>query len=502
MTPACEPFADDLSAFIDGELATDRAAQVEQHVAACDDCRSTVESLRRVSSGLAALPRERASGDLLAAVRRDVRGGKGEDSGRAPGSSFAGVSQPMILRGFAAAALIVIGVFVSSSLFRSTSSPDGPPTLVHAPASKPERERLEGKAAAQHEWDDRKQEIDASAGRALRSPGYLADAGSATSDADDEAPIDAMRRGATIRLAPSGDSVLTITVAPRDEAEYHAVLAVLAAARVERNANGSADILSRDKDAIIARRTAGLEHVKSGRFEMLMVSAETADRLIVSFEQAAPRQVSVEKSVADARGLEGQFYFDQTTTPAARAIVRSKETTTDELTVAGAPARRSRAAPPAQPEARAQRDRSGLAPSEAASRRGLGAGRRNAAGIGGDGRASKSESAKDDAARKLKDRSVANAPAREQARENIPGSRVGMLPRTAQRGFSKRSKQPESAGTAASQPQPPPSSAPTVSRTPATSQATLGEVRLRIRIMPPPGVVPPAEEDTTDSGGK
>ena len=48
---------EELSAFVDGELAAARAAFVESHVAACPACRGALEELRAVKSMLAALPR-------------------------------------------------------------------------------------------------------------------------------------------------------------------------------------------------------------------------------------------------------------------------------------------------------------------------------------------------------------------------------------------------------------------------------------------------------------
>lgn len=506
MTPSCEQFADDLSAYIDGELETDRAAQVEQHVAACDACRSTVESLRRVSSGLAELSHERAPGHLLAAVRREVHGGKGEIGRRAPGSSFASVYQPMVLRVIAAAALIVIGVFVSRSVIRSTSPQDPTPTVVHGPAFEYDSKEMPDRAAAPREQHDRKQEMDASTPRMLQSPGYLADVSGEIHGEADELPIDVMQSGAELRAAPTGGSVMTITVAPRDDAEYRAALAVLAAARVQRLGDDAVNDYSRDKDANLGRRTAGLEHVKSGRFEMLMVSAEEAERLIVSFEQVAPRQVSVEKGVADA-GVFGAFYLaEQTATPAARAIARSKESTTDELAVAGAPVQRSLSARPTEPRGRRSGGVGGARRSETPSRSDLEEDRRAARGLASPERMAKSGLKKDIAARKLKDRSVADAPARQQARENAPGDRVRMFKQTTPGEIASRLGKLESPRVAASQPAPAPSSAPTAAHTPATSRATFGEVRLRVRIMPPPGAAPgappPVKADTTDPGGK
>ena len=52
----CQVFEEDLSAWIDGELAAPRRAAVEAHLASCRACTARVEALRAVDRALLALP--------------------------------------------------------------------------------------------------------------------------------------------------------------------------------------------------------------------------------------------------------------------------------------------------------------------------------------------------------------------------------------------------------------------------------------------------------------
>lgn len=75
MKTACDTFADDLSALIDGELPAARRAEVEAHVAGCVNCRRRVEELQRLVEGVAGLPKVQPASQFLAAVRRKIATG-------------------------------------------------------------------------------------------------------------------------------------------------------------------------------------------------------------------------------------------------------------------------------------------------------------------------------------------------------------------------------------------------------------------------------------------
>lgn len=53
---ACHEIEAMLSAYLDGELTQQRRQQVELHVEACSECRSTLDELKRIREGIAGLP--------------------------------------------------------------------------------------------------------------------------------------------------------------------------------------------------------------------------------------------------------------------------------------------------------------------------------------------------------------------------------------------------------------------------------------------------------------
>jgi len=60
----CERSAENLSAFLDGELDAQTANEIAAHVASCTRCGARLEALRRVDADLAALPSPAIAGDL------------------------------------------------------------------------------------------------------------------------------------------------------------------------------------------------------------------------------------------------------------------------------------------------------------------------------------------------------------------------------------------------------------------------------------------------------
>ena len=61
-------FEEDMTAYIDGELAAPRRAELEAHLATCAECQSTEALLRRTLTHLAALPEFKPSLDTRRAV--------------------------------------------------------------------------------------------------------------------------------------------------------------------------------------------------------------------------------------------------------------------------------------------------------------------------------------------------------------------------------------------------------------------------------------------------
>jgi anti-sigma factor RsiW len=66
---ACEAIAEDLVAFVDGELPEAERAPVEAHVAGCLACRREIERIAKVSALVAGLPRIEPSAELEERMR-------------------------------------------------------------------------------------------------------------------------------------------------------------------------------------------------------------------------------------------------------------------------------------------------------------------------------------------------------------------------------------------------------------------------------------------------
>jgi anti-sigma factor RsiW len=64
MNKACKPYAVDLSAYFDGELAGEERQAMEAHLADCEGCRDTLARFRKMRTALHELarpPRKRQS---------------------------------------------------------------------------------------------------------------------------------------------------------------------------------------------------------------------------------------------------------------------------------------------------------------------------------------------------------------------------------------------------------------------------------------------------------
>ena len=76
----CQDIQPDLSAYVDGELAPSRRAEIETHVASCSRCQRELAGLKTLAAGVAALPRLQPAPRFLAEVRRKIAQGHGPES--------------------------------------------------------------------------------------------------------------------------------------------------------------------------------------------------------------------------------------------------------------------------------------------------------------------------------------------------------------------------------------------------------------------------------------
>ncbi len=68
----CDEIRNELSAYLDGEVAAPAREQIDAHVAECAGCRQRLEELRRLATGMAALPRLEPTPQFLAEVRARI----------------------------------------------------------------------------------------------------------------------------------------------------------------------------------------------------------------------------------------------------------------------------------------------------------------------------------------------------------------------------------------------------------------------------------------------
>jgi anti-sigma factor RsiW len=138
----------ELAFFAGGDLASEAAARVEAHLAACPACRSFVEGLRASQEGLAALAGEPLDPEALARVRHAVRR-RIEDEARRSATI-----QPWALALAAGLALALVGAALwlwgtapwapersSPPRERVVAAPVTPPAPAERPAEAPEAAR-------------------------------------------------------------------------------------------------------------------------------------------------------------------------------------------------------------------------------------------------------------------------------------------------------------------------------------------------------------------------
>jgi hypothetical protein len=104
----CRDIQPDLSAYLDGELAPSRRAEIEAHVTSCPRCQRELAGLRTLAAGVAALPRLQPAPRFLAEVRRKIAQGHAPES--IPWADY--LFRPFWLKvPLEAAAVIVIAMF-------------------------------------------------------------------------------------------------------------------------------------------------------------------------------------------------------------------------------------------------------------------------------------------------------------------------------------------------------------------------------------------------------
>jgi anti-sigma factor RsiW len=70
---ACEPYEEELSALIDGELSSQREAQVRDHLSVCAGCSRSLEALRGVDHALAEIAMPEVPAGLRLRVQAEIQ---------------------------------------------------------------------------------------------------------------------------------------------------------------------------------------------------------------------------------------------------------------------------------------------------------------------------------------------------------------------------------------------------------------------------------------------
>jgi len=314
--PECDEFGEDLSAYLDGELPQQRAAELEQHLLGCDSCRGTFEQLRNVAERLAELPHVRAPDELTAAMRRaaerqvllEVRTPRAETR---VWKLFARVS--------ASAALIAACMFAGWQVYERMQEPSVPLTehrLAEAAKGEPLSKESIGRGM---------RSLDVAQAKPVEQPtGAVKPAAPALARADKtkgveaEVPTEAypdvsarehlaavesdFQLGLTdVPVAATTAATIDVFVTPQDPQQAMAVRGTLAAwqkpvgieldagkrGSVERYAGGAP---AARVPVVRAGRAGVAETVDRREFAFELTAAE-ANELIEQLEQQAPRQV-------------------------------------------------------------------------------------------------------------------------------------------------------------------------------------------------------------------
>lgn len=80
---SCDITYEELVAFVDGDLSTQRIAQIGEHVAVCDECAERIKAIRGIDVALVAVRRIEPGAGVVFAARRALaqvtRGGQAVD---------------------------------------------------------------------------------------------------------------------------------------------------------------------------------------------------------------------------------------------------------------------------------------------------------------------------------------------------------------------------------------------------------------------------------------
>jgi len=227
----------ELSAYLDGELPPERAAEVERRLSESADYRQRLEELRGVCETLGRLPRLKAPEGLLGALRRQAERRMLLGEARVGGSTARAVK--LFVRLTAAAA--VLGVCVLTG-WRFGSKPAGGPASVATtgPARVPavavaadnqQRKETAGALPAGPGMTG-VDELSALTARRLRAGGERAAGANLTAKAAPGAqspPQPQLGRTVNGGLVP----VVEVLLRPADEAQYQAACALLASIGAE-----------------------------------------------------------------------------------------------------------------------------------------------------------------------------------------------------------------------------------------------------------------------------
>ncbi|MBP2325199.1 hypothetical protein JOF56_005584 [Kibdelosporangium banguiense] len=118
----------DIDAYVAGQLAPDQVAEVEQHIAGCEECRQETDTLREMQEFLGEVPPEALlegypeDADLV--LQRTLRRMRSESTAAKRRSGFLTAAAAVVV----AAALVTGGVFVGQS-----TSTEQPPIAGGAP---------------------------------------------------------------------------------------------------------------------------------------------------------------------------------------------------------------------------------------------------------------------------------------------------------------------------------------------------------------------------------
>jgi anti-sigma factor RsiW len=129
----CAPYAEEWSALLDGELASEREAELRTHLGTCARCQAKLASLARVDVLMAGLPVTEANADLYARLRARIDAHEAEEAGTARGPAPARRA-PRRARGLAAAA---VAAAAALALYLGLPRPRGetapPPEIARDP---------------------------------------------------------------------------------------------------------------------------------------------------------------------------------------------------------------------------------------------------------------------------------------------------------------------------------------------------------------------------------